>query len=61
MKRTAPASEDALLREAKAIKRLLALLALKQGATQKEIAVALEVDQSVISRMLPGVSRGRER
>jgi len=35
------------------IKRLLMLMLLKAGTTQGEIAAALGVDQSVISRMLP--------
>ena len=33
------------------IKRLIMLLLLKAGATQGEIAMALGVDQSVVSRM----------
>ena len=35
------------------IKRLLTLLLLKAGASQGEIAMALDVDQSVVSRMFP--------
>ena len=35
------------------VKRLLMLLLLKIGASQKEIATALGVDQSVVSRMFP--------
>ena len=47
--------ESASLDELRAIKRLVALLALKLGATQEEVAVALNVDRSRVSRMLPGI------
>jgi predicted transcriptional regulator len=36
------------------IRKLLVLLLLKLGATQSEIASALGVSQSSVSRMLPG-------
>lgn len=45
--------ENPLEQELNAIKRLLALLLLKAGASQDEIAMALDVDQSVVSRMFP--------
>jgi predicted transcriptional regulator len=44
---------DPVLRELDAIKRLLALLMVKAGTEQKEIAIALGIDQSSVSRMLP--------
>lgn len=50
-----PNPEDLVVNELRAIKRLLALRAIKQGATQEDLGVALEVDRSVISKMLPGV------
>jgi len=37
-----------------AIKRLLVLALLRSGSNQKEIAAALGLNQSQISRMLPG-------
>ena len=40
-----------------AIKRLLIFGLLKTGATQKEIAAALGIDQSVVSRMFGGALR----
>lgn len=36
------------------IKRLLVLLLLKCGSTSEEVALALQVDSSVVRRMLPG-------
>jgi hypothetical protein len=36
------------------IKRLLVLLLLKLGSTSEEIGLALNVDSSVVRRMLPG-------
>jgi hypothetical protein len=36
------------------IKRLLVLLLLKLGSTSDEIALALQVDASVVRRMIPG-------
>lgn len=44
-----------LVEELGSIKRLLALVALKLGATQEEVAVALNLDRSRVSRMLPGI------
>lgn len=37
-----------------AVKRLLILLLLKLGATSQEIGAALDVDSSVIRRIIPG-------
>ena len=45
--------EDPVTTELRAIKRLLILQLLKQGATQGEVAIALDVDQSVVSRLFP--------
>lgn len=44
---------DPVERELSAIKRLLALLLLKAGANQSELALALEIDRGDVSRMLP--------
>lgn len=44
-----------LIKELRNIKRLLGLLALKMGATQEEVGLALNLDRSGVSRMLPGV------
>jgi len=44
---------DPLLEEITAIKRLLVLFLMKTGTSQEEISLALEIDRSTISRMLP--------
>lgn len=44
---------DPVIRELDAIKRLLALLLVKAGTEQNELAIALGIDQSAVSRMLP--------
>jgi DNA-binding transcriptional regulator LsrR (DeoR family) len=44
--------EEEIHSELVAIKRLLIFAIMKGGATQAQIASALQVDQSVISRML---------
>ena len=36
------------------VKRLLILLLLKLGSTSEEVALALQVDSSVVRRMMPG-------
>jgi len=46
-------SLDAIVAELTAIKRLLIVALLKQGLSQKDVAVALNVNQSSISRMFP--------
>ena len=53
--RTTPkmSENDRLVAELEAIKRLLKLFLLKAGGSQGEIAMALEVDQSKVSRMIP--------
>ncbi len=43
---------DPIKSELDSIKRLLILLLIKAGASQGEIATALGVDQSVVSRMV---------
>jgi hypothetical protein len=48
-----------VLEELKSIKRLLGLLALKMRATQEEIGIALRLDRSRVSRMLPGIRPGK--
>lgn len=45
--------DDPVIRELDAIKRLLALLLVKAGTEQSELAIALETGQSSVSRMLP--------
>jgi predicted XRE-type DNA-binding protein len=45
---------DSTLAELIAIKRLLVFALLRSGANQKQIATALGVDQSHVSRMFPG-------
>lgn len=42
-----------ILTELAAIKRLMILLLVKAGASQEEVSIALQVDRSVVSRMLP--------
>jgi len=44
---------EALLSEITSVKRLIVLLLLKTGASQSEISLALEIDQSTVSRMFP--------
>jgi len=39
--------------EMEAVKRLMILLLIKMGASQGEVAMALGVDQSSVSRMFP--------
>lgn len=43
-----------ILQELESIRRLLIFALLRSGASQAEIAVALGVNQSSISRMFPG-------
>jgi DNA-binding transcriptional regulator LsrR (DeoR family) len=45
--------KDPVFQELIQIKRLLAVLLLKAGTTQSEIAEAMQVDQADLSRMLP--------
>lgn len=52
-KRKKNAVTDPVVEELDAVKRLLTLLLLKAGASQGEIAMALQVDQSKVSRMFP--------
>jgi hypothetical protein len=40
-------------KELKAIKRLLMLLLIKTGATQEELALALQINQEDVSFMMP--------
>ncbi len=46
-------TNDQILFELDSLKKLLILLLLKAGASQTEIALALGVDQSTVSRMFP--------
>lgn len=45
--------KDLVLKELKAIKKLLILFSIKSGATTEEIGTALGVDSSRISQMVP--------
>lgn len=49
----APAHNDPVLTELQSIKRLLILLLAERGAQQEEIATALNVSQSSVSKMFP--------
>ncbi|MDA2910549.1 hypothetical protein MYX04_06435 [Nitrospiraceae bacterium AH_259_D15_M11_P09] len=44
---------DPVVQELSCIKRLLGLLLMKAGTDQKELAIALQMDQGDVSRMLP--------
>ena len=57
--KTAPG--DPALAELVAIKRLLILALRRSGASQDEVAGALEIDQSQVSRMLASKSSGQRR
>lgn len=52
-KTKAAESDDQIVNELIAIKRLLILLLVKAGASQGEVSIALEMDKSAVSRMLP--------
>jgi hypothetical protein len=45
--------EQSIEGELLAIKRLLMLLLMKIGATETELSLALQIDQTAVSRMLP--------
>ncbi len=45
--------KDIYLKELEDLKRLLILHLLKQGASQTEVALALNVNKSTVSRMFP--------
>ena len=53
MAKKQPKSDDPIERELDSIKRLLILLLMKKGTPQGEIAKALGVGQSTVSRMMP--------
>ena len=46
-------NNDAILIELNYLKRLMVLLLLKAGSSQTEVALALGVDPSTVSRMFP--------
>jgi predicted XRE-type DNA-binding protein len=52
--KTNPDSAALELAELVSIKRLLTFALLKSGATQNEVALALGVSQSTVSKMFPG-------
>jgi hypothetical protein len=45
---------DPITQELEAVKRLMILLLMKLGSTSEEIGTALDVDSSVVRRMVPG-------
>jgi DNA-binding MarR family transcriptional regulator len=53
MKKNKNGISDPTLKELDAIKRLLILFLLKAGTSQSEIALALNMNQGDLSRMLP--------
>lgn len=53
-KASSDAAESLELIELVAIKRLMVFQLLRSGVSQLEVAVALDVNQSSISRMFPG-------
>ena len=53
--------DDAIGRDVESIKKLLVLLLIKPGTPQGEIAAALGVSRSSVSRMIPGKIRPLER
>jgi transcriptional regulator len=53
MKRKTKTIQDPTLRELDQIKRLLILMLMKAGASQREIAKALGIDRGNFSRMYP--------
>ena len=54
-------TSDPILAELSAIKRLMVLSLIKEGTSQKQIAGALGVDRSQVSRMFPGGVGNRGR
>lgn len=58
-KKNAPA--DPILAELVSIKRLLVVSLLKSGANQRQVAAALGIDQSQVSRMFPSGVFNRTR
>ena len=50
-------------KELNAIKRLLMLLLVKTGATQEELALALQINQEDVSRMMPtrGIKKYKDK
>lgn len=54
-------NRDPILVELVAIKKLLVLALMKSGASQRQIASALGVNQSQVSRLFPGgLQAGKE-
>ena len=53
MKKNKSVPHDPLVKELDGIKRLLMLLLIKAGASQAEIAIALDMDQGNLSRIMP--------
>ena len=52
-KKKKKAIDDPIQSELDSLKRLFTLFLLKAGASQGEVAMALGVDQSIVSRMFP--------
>ena len=53
MGKTKDHEQNPTLKELDTIKRLLIVLLIKAGASQKEIATAIQMDQGNLSRMFP--------
>jgi predicted transcriptional regulator len=51
----------ALMQEVAAVKRLLIFKLLRDGASQADVATALGVNQSQVSRMFPSAARKKKR
>ena len=53
MRKDKKTPQDPILKELDSIKRLLMLFLIKAGASQGEIALALDMDQGNLSRIFP--------
>jgi predicted XRE-type DNA-binding protein len=54
MARTSATDGDSVLTQLIAIKKLLVLELLRDGASQEQVAAALDVNRSQVSRLFPG-------
>ncbi|HEV2111385.1 MAG TPA: helix-turn-helix domain-containing protein [Gammaproteobacteria bacterium] len=62
MQKTAPSvTNTELLKELQDIKRILVVALIKSGASQGEVATALNVNQSSISRMFPSKDKSKKK
>lgn len=58
---SAAASNAELLKELQDIKRILVIALIRTGASQEEVASALNVNQSSISRMFPKSKKAKKK